>query len=273
MDLDKNLLAKLKKPQLWQRSQIPFWDDEHISKGMLEAHLNPDTDAASRKTDSINRSVSWLSTLIPTGSKILDLGCGPGLYASRLSNLGYQTTAIDYSKRSIAYAKKQDEKTNYIYQDYLTLDYEEEFDAIILIYCDYGALTKAERMQLLSKIKRALKPGGLFIVDAFTRLHHEGEEDHTSWYTCEENNFWSEDACVCLEAGYFYENRSVAVDQYVIVTEKEVCEYLVWNTDFDQESFTKEMEEAGLLVKNVYDDVCGKSFTGQEETICLVATK
>ncbi|MDR1203930.1 MAG: hypothetical protein LBL26_00400 [Peptococcaceae bacterium] len=43
------LFRLLRKPALWQRSAEPFWNDGHISKGMLEAHLNPDWDAASRK--------------------------------------------------------------------------------------------------------------------------------------------------------------------------------------------------------------------------------
>ena len=29
------------KPELYAPSTGKFWDDEHISKGMLEAHLNP----------------------------------------------------------------------------------------------------------------------------------------------------------------------------------------------------------------------------------------
>ena len=29
------------KPELYAPSTDKFWDDEHISKGMLEAHLNP----------------------------------------------------------------------------------------------------------------------------------------------------------------------------------------------------------------------------------------
>ena len=44
------LFSLIQKPALWQRSYELFWDDEHISKGMLEAHLNPNWDAASRKT-------------------------------------------------------------------------------------------------------------------------------------------------------------------------------------------------------------------------------
>ena len=42
------LFHLLKKPALWQRTTEPFWDDEHISKGMLDSHLNPDLDGASR---------------------------------------------------------------------------------------------------------------------------------------------------------------------------------------------------------------------------------
>ena len=49
------LFRLLQKPVLWQRSAEPFWDDEHISKGMLEAHLNPDWEAASRKHSFIDR--------------------------------------------------------------------------------------------------------------------------------------------------------------------------------------------------------------------------
>ncbi len=107
IDMIDKLFAFLKRPVLWQRSSEPFWDHEHISKGMLEAHLNPDFEAASRKHSDIERSVQWLSTVIVKDGKILDLGCGPGLYTKPLSEMGYDVTGIDYSKRSIAYAKSQ----------------------------------------------------------------------------------------------------------------------------------------------------------------------
>ena len=40
------------KPALFEPVETKFWDDPHISKSMLEAHLDPNHDAASRKTDS-----------------------------------------------------------------------------------------------------------------------------------------------------------------------------------------------------------------------------
>ncbi|HBL50563.1 MAG TPA: class I SAM-dependent methyltransferase, partial [Firmicutes bacterium] len=33
--------ALLRKPKLYEKTQEKLWNDPHISKGMLEAHLNP----------------------------------------------------------------------------------------------------------------------------------------------------------------------------------------------------------------------------------------
>jgi len=226
------LFSLLQKPDLWQRSCEPLWDDEHISKGMLEAHLNPDRDAASRKHSYIDRSVKWLESIIPAGSKILDLGCGPGLYTKRLSDAGYGVTGMDYSRRSIAYAMENDTKTKYIYQNYLEMDYTEAFDVITLIYCDYAALIPDERKTLLSKIYRALKPNWLFIFDVFTERTHNGRRDHTSWSYHENGGFWSDKQHLCLNAEYYFENNTVKVNKAIIITENSIREYLIWDTLF-----------------------------------------
>ncbi|OMF85011.1 hypothetical protein BK147_32520 [Paenibacillus sp. FSL R7-0337] len=110
-----HLFSLARQPVLWQRSVEPLWNDGHISKQMLEAHLNPDWEAASRRHSDIDCSVKWLSRLIPPGSRILDLGCGPGLYTKRLFEQGYNVTGLDFSRRSIAYVFTQ--KTNWSKQD------------------------------------------------------------------------------------------------------------------------------------------------------------
>lgn len=38
----QNLCSILEKPSLYAKTEIPFWDDEHISREMLKAHLDPD---------------------------------------------------------------------------------------------------------------------------------------------------------------------------------------------------------------------------------------
>jgi len=213
------LFSLIQKPALWQRSYELFWDDEHISKGMLEAHLNPNWDAASRKHSYIDRSVKWLESIIPSGSKILDLGCGPGLYTKRLSDAGYDVTGMDYSRRSIAYANEHDAKTKYICQNYLVMDYTEAFDVITLIYCDYAALIPDERKTMLSKIHRALKPNGLFIFDVLTERVYKDRCDNTSWSYHENGGFWSGEPHLCLEAEYYFENNTVKVSKTIVITE------------------------------------------------------
>lgn len=271
--IDK-LFNMLNKPVLWQRSTEPFWDDEHISKGMLEAHLNPNLDAASRRHSYIERSAKWLSSIIPANGKILDLGCGPGLYTKRFSDMGYNVTGIDYSKRSIAYAKSRDTKTKYLYKNYLEMDFSNMFDAITLIYCDYAALTPDERKTLVQKVYKALKPSGLFILDVFTEKHFANRKTNsTSWRFYKNGGFWSAEPHICLEATYLYENNTVLVDQYIVIKQDEVKEYLIWDTSYTIQKLTDEVSPFGFTVKGVFDDVCGSPYTGEADTICFVLEK
>ncbi len=78
------------KPAPFTPGEPLFWDDPHISTQMLKAHLNPDNDLASRRPQTIQKSVDWLTASLDlqTGDSVIDLGCGPGLYASRLAEHG-----------------------------------------------------------------------------------------------------------------------------------------------------------------------------------------
>ncbi len=253
--IDK-LFGLLNKPLLWQRSAEPFWDDEYISKGMLEAHLNPEWDAASRKHSYIDRSAKWLSGFIPAYGKILDLGCGPGLYTKRFSDMGYDVTGIDYSKRSIAYAKSQDTKTEYLYKNYLEIDFNNMFNVVTLIYCDYAALTPDERQRLVRNVYKALKPGGLFIFDVFSEKHFiNNKANKTSWTFCKNGGFWSAESYICLEATHLYESNTVALNQYVIVKNDGIKEYLIWDTAYTISKLTSEVSPLGFGVKSVYDSL------------------
>lgn len=269
----EELFKLIKKPSLWQRSSEPFWDDAHISKMMLESHLNSKVDAASRRLEIIDRSVKWLATLIPPCGKILDLGCGPGLYAKRLSEIGYNVTGVDLSKRSILYAKEMDHTTKYICQDYLTLDDTATYDAILLIYCDYAALTKPEREKLLAKVYRMLNPNGLFIFDVFTDAFYKQKKDCARWRLCENGGFWSAEPYVCLEANYLFENNTVSANQYVVITKDQIKEHIIWDTAYTNQRLADEVQPFGFFVKAIFGDVCGTEYHENSETLCCIAAK
>src|SRR6185369_15885258 len=90
--------------------------------------------------------------------KILDLGCGPGLYAEKLSKYGHEVTGIDFSSSSIDYARSTTQKNNssieYLCQNYLNLEYKDKFDLVILIYLDFCVLKPQERKTFLDGVHR-----------------------------------------------------------------------------------------------------------------------
>ena len=168
-----DILQALEKPPLYTKTKGEFWNDSYISQQMLKAHLDPEFEGASRKLEFIESSASWIKELVPPAefSSLLDVGCGPGLYTERFSRQGYRVTGIDFSRRSIEYARRsaagQGLDIAYFCQDYLEMSFREPFDFATMIYCDYGALSDVDRKGLMNRIYRQLKPGGKFLFDVF----------------------------------------------------------------------------------------------------------
>lgn len=272
----KQLLDYLKKyPQAYEADPAMLWNDEHISKGMLEAHLNPDREAASRKHDFIDKSIKWMKTLCDTKDQncLLDLGCGPGIYAEKLHDVGFFVTGIDFSKRSIQYAKQSarnnNKKIEYVYQNYLDINYENQFDIVTIIYCDYGVLNPADREKLLLKIRRALKPGGKLILDGFTKQNYADFVENQS-VTYEESGYWAPIPYSCITRTLRY-GENLFLEQYIVIT-KTTCKcYNIWNSVFDIDSLKQEFENAGFTSFQFYGDVTGKDYCESSKTICIVA--
>lgn len=277
MVMYKRILEFLRdKPEEYQLSTSKFWDDEHISGYMLDAHLNPDADGASRKHEFIERSAVWIASLVPdpAGKELLDLGCGPGLYATVFDDLGFRVTGVDFSGRSITYAKEraflENRQIAYHYMNYLEVEYERQFDVITLIYCDFGVLKREDRHRLLGKVKRALKPGGMLVLDGFTSEQYVDFEE-SEMVSYERSGFWSDSPYACIQRNFKYDEAKIYLEQYVVITE-DGCEcFNIWNQEFSKESLTSELQNAGFTEFRYYDDVSGKPYTGDSKTICVVA--
>jgi 2-polyprenyl-3-methyl-5-hydroxy-6-metoxy-1,4-benzoquinol methylase len=71
-----------------------LWTDEHTSEQMLAFHLDGEIDMSSRRTGFIDNSVRWLNEHfeLSKGSRVIDFGCGPGLYTSRIARLQKERT-------------------------------------------------------------------------------------------------------------------------------------------------------------------------------------
>lgn len=278
MKLDLDFIRNLQeKPEPFTPGEPLFWDDPHISAQMLKAHLNPENDLASRRPETIQKSVDWLiaSLGLQAGDSVLDLGCGPGLYSARLAEKDLRVTGVDYSRRSIDYAGQYAQRKNldieYRYQDYLTLEDEGLYDATLLIYGDFCPLSPEQRQRLLANIRRALKPGGYFVLDVTTRAHRQRYGNRNGWYAVE-TGFWKPGPHLVLEEGFDYPEGSIFLDQAIVIEESgRVSVYRNWFQDFTRETITRELEAGGFTVRSVWNDLLGAPFTEDTEWIGIVA--
>lgn len=265
-------------PPVYAESSKAFWDDEHISKSMLAAHLDAEHDGASRRLATIRDSVSWICGCCGDvkGRRLLDRGCGPGLYSERLCDKGFLVTGVDFSKRSIEYAKKHAKETDreiaYHYQNYLEMEYDGEFDIAVLIYYDYGVLPPGDRETLLAKVHRALKKGGVFILDVYNKPYLESFHEAQS-ISYEKTGFWSPEPYAVIQRNIIYGETDNTLERYLVMTEGTTETFNIWNQAYSKETFVAEISKQYFELKNIYDDICGKSFTGQSEGICGVFTK
>lgn len=120
---------------------------------------------------------------------LLDLGCGPGIYTESFYKKGYDVSGMDFSERSIAYARNSSYqhklKINYMQGDYTEIDFGSEYNLLTLIYCDFGVLSNTTRNKLLHNIYDSLLPGGVFLFDVFTPLRYSGIDETKQWSVAE----------------------------------------------------------------------------------------
>lgn len=272
------LIKSLRKPPVYTKMETEFWNDEYISKQMLKAHLDPDFEGASRKLGFIEKSAAWIKEMVPPSgySTLLDVGCGPGIYAEKFSEQGYQVTGIDFSKRSIEYARQsalcKNLSISYLYQDYLKMDLNDCFDFATMIYCDYGALSPRDRQIILSNIHHHLKPGGKLLLDVFSLTKYHSFQERQTWEICHGGGFWRAGEYTALSGFYKYPG-SVTLDLVSVISEDEITPYYLWNTYFSIEDLVRETENAGFKACGVFSDVAGSIYYDESDTIAILLEK
>ncbi|MEO3945318.1 class I SAM-dependent methyltransferase [Gorillibacterium sp. CAU 1737] len=273
-------LAETTAPAAYEKGTAQMWTDPYISEQLLHAHLNPDIDAASRTKETIERSVSWIHEELCGGDHslaILDLGCGPGLYANRLAQLGHPVTGIDFSSRSVDYARRQaDEqglRTVFEVGDYLSCEIPGTYDLILLIYCDLGALNPQEQHLLLTRVQRALKPGGRFVFDVFQPNRYRDHRNARTWHAAE-GGFWRKDAYLCLESTRWYEQEGAHLHSYHILDkEQRMDTYLIWDKTFTPVELSTLLEQTGFGQAAFWGDCTGSLYKAEADMLCAVVPR
>ncbi|UCD00283.1 MAG: class I SAM-dependent methyltransferase [Phycisphaerales bacterium] len=256
-----------------------LWTDEHTSKQMLAFHLNENIDVASRNTEFIDRSVEWICSRfnVGAGTKIADFGCGPGLYATRLARRRADVTGIDFSSRSIQYAQKvaaaEGLSIHYANQNYLAFETDDRFDLVLMIMCDFCALSPAQRKSMLSKFCTILKPGGSVLLDVYSMKAFE-QRDETARYEANLlNGFWSSKKYYGFLNTFKYDRENVVLDKYTLIEAARTRTVYNWLQYFSPEALEGELAECGFLTEELLSDVAGSPFDPEADQFAVIAGK
>jgi len=256
-----------------------LWTDEHTSKQMLLFHLNETIDVSSRNAEFINRSVKWIASEFNIGRdyKIADFGCGPGLYVAPLTKRGANVTGIDFSERSIEYAKQAATRDqlniSYIKDNYLEFETEDRFDLVIMIMCDFCALSPLQRKGLLRKFHRILKPNGSVLLDVYSLSAFEQKKEVATYEVNQLNRFWSPNKFYGFLNTFKYDEEKVVLDKYTIIEMDRTRTVYNWLQYFSPADLGGEFIEAGFSIRGLYADVAGAPYDQESSEFAVIANR
>ena len=268
-------------PEPWAEGEKIPWNEPGFSARMLAEHLTQEHDAASRRTERIEQHVRWIHGQVLQGrpSRVLDLGCGPGLYTQRLAALGHSCVGIDFGPASIAYAHQQAAASQadctYVEGDIRAVDYgpAESFDLAMLIYGELNVFRRAEALTILQKTRQSLKPGGRLLLEphTFQAVQEEGQRPST-WYTSETGLF-SEQPHLTLYEAFWHADQAATTHRYYIVDAETgaAARYAFSMHAYTEEDYRQLLADAGFSNTVFYPSLLGEPDPSQSGLLAIVA--
>jgi SAM-dependent methyltransferase len=276
-----DMIHRTVPPAPWDEGDNIPWNDPDFSERMLKEHLSQMHDAASRRIEKIEEQVEWIHHKVLLGrfTKILDLGCGPGLYSSRLARRGHTCFGIDYSPASIAYAidcaDKEKLKCTYLHQDIRQAEYGTGFGLVMLIYGELNVFGPADARNILNKAYGALARDGVLLLEPHTdALVRKIGEQPPAWYSAESGLF-SNRPHLCLKESFWEPASSTATIRHFIVDAStgEVARYAQSLQAYTDEQYHSLLTDCGFDDVEFFPSLIGVQDATQNGLMAIVARK
>jgi SAM-dependent methyltransferase len=286
--------------QIYNRGQPPVpwrdggnlpWDDPAFSERMLVQHLDQSHGAASRPLREIRGQVQqiilWLD--LKPGDRLLDVTCGPGLYAREFASQGIAVTGIDFAPASIAYAARicADLPCEFVLGDVREMDFGgREFDAAIYLYGQFTVLKPAESADVLRRIHAALRPIESPARGAKSSARRDGrllleildddrfDKRNSSWWYTDQGGLWGDFPYLHLGERAWDPEQRAAVERFHIVNleTSEMQVYGLSDQAYTVAQMTEMLNVAGFEGVEVHKAWDGLAMKDAGEWVVYVAT-
>jgi len=110
--------------------------------------------------------IEFLRSIFGNGGELLDVACGAGRYTIPLSHAGYSMTGVDLSDDFLRVARHREPAIAWHRGDVRELPWHDRFDGALCFGNSFGYFPRPETAEFLRGVARALKPGGVFVLEA-----------------------------------------------------------------------------------------------------------
>ena len=263
----------------WAEGEKIPWNDPGFSRRMLAEHLSQAHDAASRRTATIDAHVDWIERVVldERRSRILDLGCGPGLYTNRLAGRRHSCVGIDFSPASIEHATDVATSAGidctYCLGDIREEAYGSGFDLVMMIYGEINVFRPEDARAILAAARMALDQGGRLLLEAHTAAAVQRIGTTRPTWRSAESGLFSDRPHLRLDEAFWDDSRQVATERYDIVdaVTAEVTSYAQSIQAYSAAAYNALLVDAGFTPEGVFPSLGGVDDGG--DFIALLAVR
>jgi len=221
------------------KTRQPWWEDL----------FNEDFMRASAKIsdEQVRREVTFIedSLGVAAGGVVLDLGCGAGHHAVEFASRGYGVVGYDLSLYQLALAadvaQERSQKINFLQGDMREMAFEEMFDGVFCWNTTFGYFEEDKNLAVAQRVFRALRPGGMFLIDVLNRDFAAASSPQQVWY--------EGDSCVCMDdMSVDYISSRLRVKRSIILDDGRTKESLFSLRLYSLHELGKLLHEVGFRV-------------------------
>ncbi|REK71611.1 class I SAM-dependent methyltransferase [Paenibacillus paeoniae] len=254
------------------------WSELYFSNRMLEEHLEQSHDQASRAKKDIENHVSFLiaEKILRNNLRVLDIACGPGLYAEAIQKQNLETVyfGIDSAPSAIHYALKNFSVKDYAFKlgDLLTCDFPASIDLAVVFYEVLNFFSEEDVNRLLNKMSKSLNSGGQLFLELVNKVFDE--EYDKEWKIINNGGlFFNEPYLELIEEGKI--NDSLFGHRHIILLlNSRVCyEYRNFLQEYTLSKIIKIAGNYNLHFKKAWGDFNGLPYTTSSPRLLICLEK